>query len=101
MNSLEVRIPYQPYTTLQQDYPMTITYSFYIDSKVKQNEVKLVLKAGSILEIYSSFDGASIIPKIKEESSPLSLTEQVAKLPFKEQNSLYKLMNTWGCRMER
>ena len=100
MNSLEVKISSQTSFTLHQDYPVpaTITYPVYLGGILGSHILKLSLKAGGILLIHSDFPGQ---PTLKEESTPLSLTEQLSKLPFKEQNALYKLMNTWGCRMER
>jgi len=98
MNSLEVKISSQTSFTLNQDYPVRINYPVYVGSELGTHTLKLSLKAGGILLIHSDFPGQ---PTLKEESTPLSLAEQVSKLPFKEQNALYKLMNTWGCRMER
>jgi len=98
MNSLEVKISSQTSFTLHQDYPAMINYPVYVGGELGTHTLKLSLKAGGILLIHSDFTGQ---PTLKEESTPLSLTEQLSKLPFKEQNALYKLMNTWGCRMER
>ena len=98
MNSLELKLmPHGTNVVINQDYPATVTYSLY-GKKLTHHDLKFLLKAGNILEIYSSFDHNH---EIKEQATPLSLMEQVSKLPFKEQNALYKLMNTWGCRMER
>ena len=108
MNSLDIMIPMSGKHTMQKNYPFTITYNYYDGGFPRSYEVKLLLLDGALLgdgpllEVYSRYDGGSVDPVIKkEESSPISLMEQVSKLPFKEQNALYKLMNTWGCRMER
>ena len=101
MNSLEVKISSQTSFTLNQDYPAYITYPISVGGRLGEHQIELALKAGDVLEIYSKCNGESVSPILKEESTPLSLTEQLSKLPFKEQNALYKLMNTWGCWMER
>jgi len=104
MNSLEVKII--PYTgnnfTLMQDYSVVISYPLYMNGGAfGVHDIKLLLKAGGILEIYSASKEGGAAAVVTEQVTPPSLEEQLSKLPFKEQNALYKLMNTWGCRMER
>ena len=106
MSSLEVSIPFWGNIVVQDSNDTFVEYPIRFDGETKGIH-QLCLRLlppnpvlGSVLEIRSKFEDKELLPK-EEQATPLSLEEQLSKLPFKEQNALYKLMNTWGCRMER
>jgi len=101
MNSLELSIPFWGTVVINKGTDLDLQYPININgSPIGIHKLTFHLREDD-LELRTNFSNKEVLPQEDKPQASMSLTEQVSKLPFKEQNALYKLMNTWGCRMER
>jgi len=77
-----------------------VFYPVYVNGEEATIAVRITSVAESEIKVQKIF-GDSPFFNPPEQKTSISLQEQLAKLDFKEQNKLYKLLNAWGCRMER